>query len=61
MQAHMTQKEVAERLGMTRGNVAIIEMRALAKLRKHPVMQRLAEECGVMPFIQKPARSMLHK
>lgn len=36
--------EVAAILGVTRGTVQNIEQKALAKLRRHPLMQKLANE-----------------
>ncbi len=43
----LTQREVAARLGLTRINVAMIERRALAKLRRHPKMIEIALELGL--------------
>lgn len=43
----LTQREVAKRLGITQQEVARTERKALAKLRAHPTMRRLARECGI--------------
>ncbi len=43
----LTQKEVAELLGISRGRVHQIEQQAILKLRRHPIIRALAEEYGI--------------
>ena len=44
-----TYEEVAQRLHMTPAMVRMTERRALYKLRRDPVLQRLAQEQGLLP------------
>lgn len=44
----LTQREVAERLGISRARVKQLEDRALRKLARHPDLIRLAVELGVL-------------
>jgi DNA-directed RNA polymerase sigma subunit (sigma70/sigma32) len=43
----MSMAEVSRRLGITRQCVHWHERNAIAKLRRHPVMRRLAEAIGI--------------
>ena len=43
----MTLAEIGKRLGISRERAAQLERSALAKLRRHPVIQRLAQEIGL--------------
>jgi len=42
-----SQAEIAASWGVSRARVEQIEQTALAKLRRHPVMRRLAKEYGI--------------
>lgn len=46
--APMTHEEIAKKLGISKQRVGQILERAHRKLRKHPVMKRLAQECGFL-------------
>jgi transcriptional regulator with XRE-family HTH domain len=45
----LTRKEVAKRMGISSARVHQIEMRALQKLKNHPVLQQLAADLGIIP------------
>jgi DNA-directed RNA polymerase sigma subunit (sigma70/sigma32) len=45
--AVMTLDEIASLWGISRARAWQIECMAIAKLRRHPIMRQLAEECGL--------------
>ena len=52
MTALMSYDEVGRRLGMSPDAVRMTELRALHKLRRHPILQQIAADCG----LKKPPR-----
>jgi transcriptional regulator with XRE-family HTH domain len=50
----LSRKEVAAIMGISKNRVQQIESRALAKLRRNPLLRHLAAECGIATEDVKP-------